>query len=112
MAVEVQERAERFAREIGEMRIDDPSAGRSALWLRVGAVLMAAGLVAGVAAVVRSQGTTDPLIQRDSLAIALTGIAAAVVGAALYLRYSITKVLRFWLARLSFDLDERNRAKG
>jgi hypothetical protein len=43
-------------------------------------------------------------VQRDAIALGLAGIASTIFGAAIYLRYSVSKVLRFWLARLSFDL--------
>jgi hypothetical protein len=32
------------------------------------------------------------------------GIGSAVVGSALFLRYSLTGFLRFWMARQSYDL--------
>ena len=106
MAVQVPERAERFARDVADMRIEDPSTGRQGLWLRVGIVVMVGGLIAAVVAAARTAGTTDPLVQRDSLALGTAGVAASIVGAAVYLRYAVTKVLRFWLARMSFDLQE------
>lgn len=104
MVVHTEERAERFTREIGEMRIEDPSPGRHGLWVRVGLAVMVLGVATCVLGVSRSQGTSDAFAQRDALALGLTGIAATVAGAAVYLRYSLTKVLRFWLARLSFEM--------
>ncbi|WP_106400104.1 hypothetical protein [Actinocorallia populi] len=97
-------RADRFVRELAELKIADPAAGRSALWLRLGAVLMAVGPVLGAAAYFMSHGTTDPLAQRDALALGLAGVCASVVGSALFLRYSLTGFLRFWMARQSYDL--------
>lgn len=97
-------RADRFVRELADLKIPDPAAGRARLWLRLGIVLMAAGLVLGVSAYLVAHNTTDPLVQRDGLALGLGGIAAAVVGSALFLRYSLTAFLRFWMARQSFDL--------
>ena len=41
--------------------------------------------------------------QNDAITLGLGGIAAAVVGAALFLRYSIASFLRFWLARLIYE---------
>lgn len=98
-------RADRFVRELRTMKIPDPAAGRSGLWLRTGIVLMIAGPVVALLAYIMSHGTTDPLAQRDAIVLALLGIALAVVGAALFLRYSLTNFLRFWLARQSYDLD-------
>jgi hypothetical protein len=102
--VDVYERGERFTREMAGLRIADPSPGRHDLWMRVGLVLMLAGLALSAFGYVRAQGTGQALVQRDALALGMTGVAAAIVGAAVYLRYSMTKVLRFWLARVSFDL--------
>ncbi len=98
-------RADRFVRELQTMKIPDPAAGRSGLWLRTGIALMIAGPVVALLAYFMSHGTTDPLAQRDAIVLALLGIALAVVGAALFLRYSLTNFLRFWLARQSYDID-------
>lgn len=98
-------RAERFVRELAELKIPDPAVARAALWLRLGGVLMAVGLVLGAVAFPLAHGTDNSLAQGDALAVGLGGIAAAVVGAALFLRYSLTGFLRFWLARQSYDLE-------
>ena len=97
-------RADRFVRDLAELKIPDPAAGRAALWLRLGAALMVIGLVLGASAYLLSHGTRDPLVQRDGLALGLGGVAATVVGSALFLRYSLTGFLRFWMARQSHDL--------
>ncbi|WP_327116806.1 hypothetical protein OHB12_05685 [Nocardia sp. NBC_01730] len=99
-------RADRFVRELGELKIPDPAAGRGSLWLRVGGVLMVLGPVAAIVAYFLAHNTSDPLEQRDALAIALAGVAVSIVGAALFLRYSLTGVLRFWMARQSYDIAE------
>ncbi|MEU9350567.1 hypothetical protein AB0D65_05985 [Streptomyces griseoloalbus] len=98
-------RAERFVRELAQLKIPDPAAARAALWLRLGGLLMAVGLVLGAVAFPLAHGTDNSLAQGDALAIGLGGITAAVVGAALFLRYSLTGFLRFWLARQSYDLE-------
>ncbi|WP_018504288.1 hypothetical protein [Parafrankia discariae] len=97
-------RADRFVRELGELKIPDPAAGRPRLWVRLGVALMVVGAVLGVTAYAMSHGTRDPLVQRDALALGLGGVVASVVGAALFLRYSLTGFLRFWMARQSYDL--------
>ncbi|MFC4503531.1 MULTISPECIES: hypothetical protein [Streptomyces] len=99
------DRAERFVRELAALKIPDPAAARAALWLRLGGLLMLAGLVLGGLAFPLAHATDSPLGQGDALALGLGGVAAAVVGGALFLRYSLTGFLRFWLARQSFDLD-------
>lgn len=97
-------RADRFVRELADLRIPDPASVRSALWVRVGGAGMLLSLVLGVVAYLLCHTTTDPLMQRDALAVGLVGVCCAVVGAALYLRHSLTGFLRFWMARQSFDL--------
>ena len=71
--------------------------------LRVGVALMVAGVVIGVIAYVIGHGTTNPLQQRDAIVIAILGLTVAVVGGAVFLRYSMAQFLRFWLARLSWE---------
>ena len=91
------------------MRLRDPKAGRERLWLFVGVALMVLGIALAVIAYFQSSGadaaynTEGPATQRDALAIGLIGIASAVVGAALFLRYSLAQFLRFWLARLIYE---------
>lgn len=97
-------RADRFVRDLAALKIPDPAAGRATLWLRLGIVLMLVGPVLAVTAFLMSRGTTDSLTQGDALTVALAGITASVVGAALFLRYSLIGFLRFWLARQSYDL--------
>jgi hypothetical protein len=97
-------RADRFVRELAELKIPDPASRRAGLWLRLGVVLMVAGLGLGAGAYFLSHNTSDPLVQRDAITLGLAGIAASVVGSALFLRFSLTGFLRFWMARQSYDL--------
>ncbi len=101
--IESHERVQEFKQEIADMHVRDPATGRDRIWLRVGVVLMIAGLVVAGLAYPLSHGTTNSLSQRDALALGLGGIALTVVGSALFLRYSIAGFLRFWLARLSYE---------
>jgi hypothetical protein len=91
-------------RDLAELKIPDPAARRPRLWLRLGVVLMVLGLALGVAAYVMSHGTTDALVQRDAITIGLGAVTVSVVGSALFVRYSLTSFLRFWMARQSHDL--------
>jgi hypothetical protein len=90
-------RAERFSRELTDLKIADPSAGHPRLWQRLGAILMVLGIVLGVCAYLISH--------RTAVTIGLGGVTLAVTGSAIFLRYSLTGFLRFWMARQSFELN-------
>lgn len=97
-------RADRFSRELAELKIPDPSASRSSLWLRLGLTLLVLGPALGIVSYLLSHNTSDALVQRDAIILAITGVAVGISGAAVFLRYSLTGFLRFWMARQSYDL--------
>jgi len=101
--IESHERVQEFKQEIADMRVRDPATGRDRLLLRLGVVLMVAGLIVAGIAYPMSHGTVNPLTQRDALALGIGGLTGAVVGSALFVRYSIAGFLRFWLARFIFE---------
>jgi hypothetical protein len=98
-------RADRFARELAGLKISDPAAGHPRLWQRLGGALMVLGIAAGVTAYLVSHRTTSSLTQGDAITIGLGGVTLSVTGAAIFLRYSLTGFLRFWMARQSFELN-------
>jgi hypothetical protein len=100
-----QSRADRFARELADLKISDPAAGHPRLWQRLGAAAMALGIAAGVTAYLVSHRTTSSLTQGDAITIGLGGVTLSVVGGVIFLRYSLTGFLRFWMARQSFELN-------
>jgi uncharacterized membrane protein YidH (DUF202 family) len=101
--IESHERVEQFKQEIGDMKVRDPATGRDRVWLRVGIALMVVGLGVGVAAYFMSHGTSNPLSQNDALVLAIIGLTTSIIGAALFLRYSLASFLRFWLARFIYE---------
>ena len=85
------------------MGLRDPATRRDRTLLRVGAALLAIGPLVTFVAYATSHATTSPLEQNDAQIGALIGLTVTVVGAALFVRYSMAQFLRFWLARLSFE---------
>jgi uncharacterized membrane protein YfcA len=61
------------------------------------------GIVLAVVAYAMSHATNNPLQQRDAITLAIGGVVSAVVGGALFVRYSVAAFLRFWLARLIYE---------
>jgi hypothetical protein len=108
-------RADRFARELAGLKISDPAKGHPRLWQNVGVALMVVGIALGVIGYLVSQRTGDTLTASTAINITLGGVILAVVGSAIFLRYSLTGFLRFWLARQSYELHmlaERGLAEG
>jgi len=101
--IESQDRVEQFRAEIAEMKLRDPATSRERLWLGLGIALMVIGAVLAGISYPMSHSTSNPLEQTDAITLALTGIAAALIGGALFLRYSIAAFFRFWLARLIYE---------
>jgi hypothetical protein len=101
--IESHERVEQFKQEIADMKVRDPSTGRDRVWLRVGIALMVVGLGIVIGGYFMSHGTSNPLEQNDALVLTIGGLTSAVVGAAVFVRYSIASFLRFWLARFVYE---------
>jgi hypothetical protein len=97
------ERVEQFKKDIAEMQVRDPAAGRDRLALRGGFALMVIGIIVTIAAYLQSHNTVNPLTQADAQITALIGVAVTIMGAALFLRGSLAAFFRFWLARLIYE---------
>ena len=97
------DRTERFRRDLAEMKIREPRVGLDGILLKVGLLLLAAGIVVAIVAYAMSHGTENPLQQRDAFTIGLIGVTISIAGAAVFLRYSLAGFLRFWLARFLFE---------
>ena len=96
------DRIERLKSDAAELNVSK-GAARDGLWQTVGAVAMAAGVVLAFVAYQLSLGKDDPR-DIDSLQIlAVAMLALAVVGAAVFLRYSLARFLRFWLLRQLYE---------
>jgi uncharacterized membrane protein YidH (DUF202 family) len=103
------DRVARFRADVADMRLRDPKASRERILLFLGVALMVLGILLAIIGYLQSHGansaynTEGPATQRDAILIALSGVTVAIVGAALFLRYSLAQFLRFWLARLIYE---------
>lgn len=73
---------------------------RDQLMTALGLGLMAIGIVVAIAGYAISATTSNPLRQSDGRALGPIAITVTILGLALFLRFSATQFLRFWLARL------------
>lgn len=95
-----QARSEELSQEVAGLRIKPPSTtlDKQLMWL--GVVLMVAGIATGIGAYIMSHSTRLPLTQRDAIVAGICGIPISIAGMALFIRYSLSSFLRFWIARL------------
>jgi hypothetical protein len=96
------ERIERLQAEAARLNVAK-TGRRDGLWQAVGAVAMVAGVVLAFVAYQLSLGKDDARDIDSLLILAVAMLALAVVGAAVFLRYSLARFLRFWLLRQLLD---------
>lgn len=77
------------------------------LYARVGMALMLAGFAVSVIAVILSQGSDNALDQSTQLALGIAGVAAVGLGGVVFLRYSLGRLLRYWLLRMLHEVTDR-----
>ena len=96
-----------FEAEVSGLRIKGGSIERERQLTTLGLVLAVAGLVVAIAMAVISGGASDSRAPYTYLSWGLVGLILAIVGMALWFRYSLTHYLRYWLLRLVYE--ERTR---
>lgn len=95
------ERIEAFRGEIESMKLKAAGA-RGEYWLLIaGIALSVVGLALALLTAIQIPNETDPVKQMTLVATgSFLGIALLIAGAALFVRYSMARHLRFWLIRL------------
>jgi hypothetical protein len=93
-------RAAAFREHIEQLKIPAPNAGRDKLLARFGGLLAALGVALGLIGYFMSHNTDNSLTQNDAQVLAVVGLSCAVVGSAVFVRYSLGNFLRLWLVRL------------
>lgn len=102
-------RVAEFREEMGRIGVKGAGATVERWMLIVGTALVVVGVALGVMGAVQTINAGDsPSDQRAFTASGvLLGILLAVAGAALFMRYSISRFMRFWFLRLVYE----NRAE-
>lgn len=98
------QRIEEFKEELASMDLRPPEDSTERLWLIAGMTLPVLGLVAILIGWWGASGTAYPAEQFPYLISGgVLGLGLIVAGAALFVRYSLTRYLRFWLIRLVYE---------
>jgi hypothetical protein len=98
-----QERVERLQAEAAQLGIKSGSHQRDGLWQAVGLALMVVAVVVVLVAYSSSLGSSDPRDIQSLIVLSVGMLALAVLGGALFLRYSLSRFLRFWLLRQLYE---------
>lgn len=98
------DRVAEFTAEIQAMKLRGSSAEGERWLLVAGVVGIVAGLALTIIGGVQVMNNTAPADQRAYLATGtFLGIALLIAGAALFVRYSLARYLRFWLIRMVWE---------
>lgn len=98
------DRIEEFKNEIADMRIRPPEDSAERAWLIAGILLPLLGLVAIFVGWWGASGSAYPAEQLPYvISGGILGMGLIVIGAALFVRYSMTRYMRFWLLRMVYE---------
>lgn len=93
--------ADRLEAGIGDVRVPEPSADTEGLLLKLGVILPVVGVALILAAWWQAAGSKYVADQIPMLISGgILGLALIIVGLGLFIRFSMARILRFWLARL------------
>ena len=98
-----QDRVERLQAEAAQLGVKSGSHQRDGLFQAVGLGLMVVAVVAVLVAYSASLGSDDARDIQSLIVLSVGMLALAVLGGALFLRYSISRFLRFWLLRQLYE---------
>ncbi|MCP4433988.1 MAG: hypothetical protein GY812_00620 [Actinomycetia bacterium] len=98
-------RIQQFRDDMDRMNLKGAGAGSERWMLVVGTLLAIAGVLLGILGAVNTINAGDsPTDQRAFIASgSLLGIVLVIAGAALFVRFSLGRFLRFWLIRLVYE---------
>lgn len=96
------DRIERLKSDAAELKVGK-GAGRDGMFQTLGVVAMGVGVLMAFVAYQLSLGKDDTRDIQSLQILALSMLALSVVGAAVFLRYSLARFLRFWLLRQLYE---------
>ncbi|MCU1378026.1 MAG: hypothetical protein JWN29_1009 [Acidimicrobiales bacterium] len=104
-------RADQLRADASALKVKTDRAGKERGLQILGIVLMVAGIAIAFAAyrsalnVTATPGSNVDVLNSNAYGpLGMTGLATSVVGAAVFLRYSLADFFRWWLLRQSYDM--------
>ena len=98
------DRVAEFTAEIESMKLKAGGAESEKRLLALGIVAVVVGVVLAVVGGIQVVNAETPMDQQAFLATgAFLGVTLVIAGAALFVRYSLARYLRFWMVRLVFE---------
>ncbi len=104
------ERLDRFDAALDQ--IGHGASGNDRRWALAGLLVMALGVVVAIAAYATSTSMSDQRDVISAVILAVIGLAVVVAGAAVFVRYSLTEFLRFWMLRMLLQESEAEGSKN
>jgi hypothetical protein len=111
----VDARMNAFREQLKSMRVPGARPQSDRVLSVLAVVAMVVSLVLGIVAYSMSHGTTNPLEQNDATVLAILAVTIAVIGVGVFIKKGIERLLRFWIARITFEQNaqtERLLAQG
>ncbi|MBF82024.1 MAG: hypothetical protein CL522_01260 [Actinobacteria bacterium] len=102
-------RLNEFRDAVDSLNIKSGAPDRDKLYHRLGAILMVAGIVLAFIAyfLAGSQNSGDLAVDNiehnEHIILAICGISITVAGAATFIKFGITRFMRFWLIRKIYE---------
>jgi hypothetical protein len=100
---EPEHRMERLRAEAAALGVRRGTHRRDGVLQVAGLVMMGAAVLVALVAYASSLGSDDPRDIQSLIVLAIAMLALAVAGAAVFLRYSLSRFLRFWLLRQLYE---------
>ena len=96
--------ADRLQAGVDDLHVPEPSADAEAMLLKVGFVLPIIGLILIGVAWYNASGSAVVADQVPMLISGgILGIGLAIIGVGLWIRFSLARMMRFWMARLVLE---------
>src|ERR1700694_4438675 len=90
------DRIEQFKSDVAGMKLKTGAASTEQALQVLGAILMVAGVIVAIIAYQQGLSKADIRDVTSKETMAIVGLAVSVVGAAIFLRYSLAKFFRLW----------------